>query len=75
VSQQREEASSEFVIPNLDLVIVATGDDKGLVKVKIHATNGAVVLFESVYDRAYAVVPPDICEEGQTITITAREEG
>jgi hypothetical protein len=59
VPQQREEASSEFVIPNLDLVIVAAGDDEGLVEVKIHAADWTVVFFESVYDSAYAVIPPE----------------
>jgi hypothetical protein len=64
VPQQREKAPSELVIPNLDLVIVAAGDDKGLMEVKIHASDGAIVFFESVYDRAYAVVPPDIYDGG-----------
>lgn len=59
VPQQREEASPELVIPHLDLVIVAAGDDEGFVEVKIHAADGAVVFFESVYDCAHAVVPPD----------------
>mmetsp|Transcript_7017 Transcript_7017/g.15969 ORF Transcript_7017/g.15969 Transcript_7017/m.15969 type:complete len:205 (+) Transcript_7017:3226-3840(+) len=57
MTQQCKEASSKFIIPNLDFVIVAAGDDEGFVEMKVHTADGAVVLFEAVDDGAYAVVP------------------
>ena len=59
VTQQGEEASSKFVIPNLDFVIISTSDDERFVEMKVHAANGTIVFFKAVYDGAYTVVPPD----------------
>ena len=42
---------------NLYFIIVSTGNEQGLVGVKIHPTNGSVVFVESVDQRSHAVVP------------------
>ncbi len=57
VAQQCKEASSEFVVPNLNFVIISTGNDERFVEVKVYATDGSVVFFEAVDDSAYAVIP------------------
>lgn len=57
MSQECEETTAEFVIPHLDFVVVSARDYEGVVEVKVHAADGAVVFFEAVDDGAYAVVP------------------
>jgi hypothetical protein len=57
MSQQGKEAPSELVIPHLDLVVVAPGNQQRLCVVKVDASNGPVVLLETVNDRPDAVVP------------------
>ena len=42
---------------NLYFIIVSTGNEQGLVGVKIHPTNGSVVFVESVDQRSHSVVP------------------
>ena len=59
VTKQCEEASTKFVVPYFDFVVVAAGDDKRFVEVEIDSAYGAVVLFEAVDDGAYSIVPPD----------------
>jgi hypothetical protein len=44
-------------VPDFDLVIVATGDQKGSAGMNGDTSNRAFVLFESVYEYAHAVVP------------------
>lgn len=42
---------------NLYFIIVSTGNEQGLVGVKIHPTNRSVVFVESVDQRSHSVVP------------------
>ena len=57
VAVEREKAATCLVRPNLDLVVIATGDEQGLSLVKVDASNGSIVLFESVDQRAHSIVP------------------
>lgn len=60
MTQQCEEASTEFVIPNLNFVIITTSYDKGFVEVEINTTDGSIVFFKTVDDCADAVIPSEI---------------
>ena len=74
VSQESKEAAAEFVIPNLDFVIVSSGDDERFVEVEVDATDGTVVFFEAVYYRAYAVVPSvNVGGEKREVSININE--
>ena len=42
---------------NLYFIIVSTGNEQGLIGVKIHPTNGSVVFVESVDQSPHSVVP------------------
>lgn len=57
MTQQGEDASSLLVVPNLDLVIVAAGNEQRLLIVETYATHGSVVLVEFVEQSAHPVVP------------------
>ncbi len=58
VAKQCEEASSKFIVPDLNFVIISTGNDERFMEVKVYATDGSVVFFKAVDDGAYAVIPP-----------------
>mmetsp|Transcript_7624 Transcript_7624/g.18433 ORF Transcript_7624/g.18433 Transcript_7624/m.18433 type:complete len:242 (+) Transcript_7624:3479-4204(+) len=55
--QQREKASSQLVIPDLDFVIVTSANDQRFGFVKINSSNRSVVLFESIDDGTNSVIP------------------
>lgn len=55
--QQSEKAPMRLVIPHLNLVIIASGDEERLGLVEVDAADGAVVLLEAVDERPHAVVP------------------
>mmetsp|Transcript_11249 Transcript_11249/g.32344 ORF Transcript_11249/g.32344 Transcript_11249/m.32344 type:complete len:424 (-) Transcript_11249:228-1499(-) len=57
VAQQCEEAASELVIPDLDLVVITSGHDERLLQVEIHTAHGTIVLLETIDDGSDAVIP------------------
>lgn len=57
MSVQGEQTSPRLVRPDLDLVVVASRDEEGLGLVKIDASNGTVVLFETINKGSHAVIP------------------
>ena len=57
MSQQGEQTLSVLVIPDFDLVIVATADEERLGLVEMDASDGPVVFVELVDQRLHAVVP------------------
>ena len=52
-----EEASSGFVVPHLDFVVITTTDEQGLCRVEVYASNGAFMFLQAVIYRAHLVVP------------------
>ena len=57
MTQQREKASAQFVIPNLDFVIVTSTNNKRICFVKVDSSNGSIVLFEAIDDSTDSVIP------------------
>lgn len=57
VTVQSEETSSGLITPHLDLIVVTSGDEEGLRRVKVNAANGAIVFFESIDQGTHAIVP------------------
>lgn len=57
MTQQGEDASTLLVVPNLDLVIVAPGNEQRLLIVETYATYRSVVLVEFVEQGAHTIVP------------------
>lgn len=58
---QRKEASSSLVRPDFNLVIIAAGYEEWLCFVKVDTTDWAIVLFESIYQRAHPIIPELDC--------------
>jgi hypothetical protein len=54
---QCEETPPSLVVPDLDLVIITTGDKQGLSRVEIDSSNGAIVFFETINQSSHAVIP------------------
>ena len=54
--QQSEEAATKFVVPHLDLVIVATGHNQRLHLVEVNAADRAIVLVEALEKNTHAAV-------------------
>lgn len=54
---QCEKTSPGLVIPDFDLVVVTPGDEEGLGRVKVNASNRTIVLFESVNESSHAIIP------------------
>lgn len=46
-----------FVIPDLDLVVITSGDEEGLGVMEVNPPDGTVVLLEAVDEGPHAVVP------------------
>eukprot|EP00967_Tisochrysis_lutea_P014290 scaffold16053_cov21-Tisochrysis_lutea.AAC.1 len=57
VAQQREQAASKLIVPDLDFVIITTGHKQGLRAVEVHPSHRAIVLIKAVNEGAHAVVP------------------
>ena len=57
VTQEGKETAAQFVVPDLDLVVISTRYNQGVGQVKINATDGSVVLFKSINDSADAIIP------------------
>lgn len=57
MSIQCEQTSPCLVAPHLDLIVVTSGDEEGLRRVKVNAANGAIVFFESIDQGTHAIVP------------------
>lgn len=58
---QRKEASSSLVRPDFDLVIIAARYEERLCFVKVDATDWAIVLLKSIYQRAHPIIPELDC--------------
>jgi hypothetical protein len=54
---ERKETSSALVGPNLDLVVIAPRHEQRLRFVEVYASDRPVMLFETVYQSAHAVIP------------------
>lgn len=52
-----KETSPALVGPNLDLVVIPPRHEKRLRFVKVYASDGPIMLFETIYQRAHTVVP------------------
>jgi hypothetical protein len=57
VAEKREKASTEFVVPDLDLVVIAAGHKERLKVVKAHSAHRPVVFVEAVEHGAHAIIP------------------
>ena len=57
MATEGEETSPRLQRPDLDLVVVASGDEERLCLVEVDAAHRAVVLFEAVDESSHAVVP------------------
>jgi len=57
VTVQCEKAPPSLVVPDLDLVVIASGHKQGLGRVEIDASDRTIVFFESVNQCTHAVVP------------------
>ena len=53
MTQQREDAASLLVIPHFDLIVISSGDKKRLLFVKVHASDGTIVLVKLVKEGAH----------------------
>lgn len=54
---QCEKTPSGLVIPNLDLVVIASGHKQGLSRVEIDSSDRTIVFLETVNECSHAVVP------------------
>lgn len=54
---QSKQTSSRLVRPDFDLVVVATGNEERLRLVEIDASDGTIVLFETINEGSHAVIP------------------
>lgn len=54
---QSEQAPSSLVRPDLDLVVVAAGNEERLGLVEVDTADWAIMFLESVDKRAHSVVP------------------
>ena len=54
---QRKKTSPCLVGPDLDLVVIASGDEEGLGLVEVDAANRSVVFFESINEGSHTIVP------------------
>ena len=57
MSKKGKEASTEFVIPYFDLVVITAGNDEGLVQVEVDTADWTVVFFKSIDYCSNTVVP------------------
>lgn len=54
---QREKASPRLVTPHFDLVVITSGNEEGLRLVEVDASDGTIVLFESVNKSSHPIIP------------------
>lgn len=52
-----EQAAPGLVRPNLDLVIITTGDEERLRLVEVDTSNWSIVLFESINQSSHSIIP------------------
>lgn len=52
-----EKASPRLIIPNFDLVVIASGHEEGLCRMEVNASDGAIVFFETVNEGSHAIIP------------------
>lgn len=57
VTVQRKKTSPSLIRPHLDLVIISSRHEEGLCFMEVDSSNRSIVLFESVNQRAHAIVP------------------
>lgn len=57
VTVQCEKTPPSLIVPDLDLVVITAGHKQGLGRVKVDASDGAIVFFKSVNECSHAVVP------------------
>lgn len=54
---QRKDTASEFVVPNLDFVIITTRDEKRLGAMEIDSTNRSFMFVKAIDERAHTIIP------------------
>lgn len=54
---QCEKTPPGLVVPDLDLVVIASGHKQGLSRVEIDSSDWTIVFFESVNECSHTVVP------------------
>lgn len=54
---QSEETSSSLIRPDLNLVIVTSGNEERLCAVEVNAPDWSIVLFEAVNECSHTVIP------------------
>jgi hypothetical protein len=57
MSVQGEKTSPGLKTPDLNLVVVTSGDKEGLCRVEINAANRSIVLFKAIDQRSHAIIP------------------
>lgn len=57
VAVQSEKTAPGLIGPDLDLVVVASGNEEWLCLMEVDASNRPIVLFESVNEGSHAVIP------------------
>ena len=57
MSIQGKQTSPSLIGPDLDLVIVSTGNEEGLCLVEVDSSYWPIVLLESINQCSHAVVP------------------
>jgi hypothetical protein len=57
MSIERKQTPARLVAPDLDLVVIAAGDEQRLSLVEVNTPNGSIVFFEAINECSHAVVP------------------
>ena len=59
MTEKSKETSTKFVVPYFDFVIVSSGNNQGLNKMKVDSADGSIVFFESVNDCSDTIIPTE----------------
>jgi hypothetical protein len=57
MAEEGEETATQLVVPNLDFIVVTSGDKQRLLSMKAYSTNWTIVLVKLIDEGAHAVVP------------------
>lgn len=55
MSQQSEQASSQFVVPNFDFVVIASRNDQWLSAMEVDSSNRSIMFFEFVQTSSHPI--------------------
>jgi hypothetical protein len=57
VAEESEEATPQFIVPHLNLVVIPSRDEERLRLMEMDAPNGTFMLIESVNECAHSIIP------------------